>query len=331
MPTVQLGVYRLKGPTVLKACQTAFSPSPSSSSSLLYSGLDTASIYGNEGQVGQVVKSVLHGNNNSKITREDLFIQTKLWRSHQGTDPKTKKSRVPGALNKSLRALGLTYVDLWLLHWPGPGRYLNSPPVRVRKPGEAIIPIEGNEKKMVPEDWSPAMRLETWSAMCKEMAAGRARAVGVCNMTERQLRELIAFAEKEGIAKPAVVQNECHPLLPATNVRQLCNDHGIVFQAFASLGSESLALVNHEVVKSVAKNVDKTPAQVLLRWAVQKGCSVLPRSSNPSRIIENAPENIEGWTLPDDEMERLDALEDKAAKGQTTMASWFREYDPEVY
>jgi hypothetical protein len=172
-----------------------------------YAGVDTASVYANESEVGKSL---------SCRTRDELFVQTKLWRSHQGSQEAVSK-----ALTNSLRQLNQEYVDLWLMHWPGPGRHLHLPPVRKAKPvwtsGEREE-IGKNGETQCPAEWTPAMRLETWAHMANETKGDGARAcaIGVCNFSARQLRELIAFCDAEKLPLPAVVQvrsaRPCAPL-----------------------------------------------------------------------------------------------------------------------
>jgi len=317
MPTVQLGTYRMKGEVCKAACRAALlGPNPS------YTGLDTASIYGNEATIAPCLAAAPSG-------RDSLFVQTKLWRAHQGS-----AKAVHRALQQSLRNLGLAYVDLWLLHWPGPGRHLHRPPVRKAQPvwrSPHREPIKGNDEVRVPADWTPTMRHQTWRHMASHTGphAG-ARAIGVCNFSARQLEDLIVMCDAEGLPLPAVVQNECHPMLPATAVRAVCERRGIVFQAYASLGSGVLDLSAELAVRTVASAHGKTAAQVLLRWALQHGCAVVPKSRNPARQQENA--DVWGFELNASEMGHLDALSVQPPGNQmNTMVGWLREYDPDRY
>ena len=156
-----------------------------------------------------------------------------------------------------------------------------------------------------------------------------ARAVGVCNFSPRQLKELLDYCDAEHLGIPAVVQNECHPYLPAEEVRKICASRGIVFQAYASLGSGVIDYASEPAVVAIAEaHKGKTPAQVLLRWAIQKGAVVVPKSSNPGRQRENV--DVFDFKLTDEEMISLDALS-KQRKGQNTMVGWQREHDPNYY
>jgi len=310
IPIIQFGTYKMKGPESKVATLAALKNG--------YKGLDTASVYDNEKEVGEAIVE-------SGVPRENLFIQTKLWRSFTGRG-KNGKPKCDTELNKSLRKLGTKYIDCWLMHWPGPGRHLNYPPVR-QGMDRPKVKIEGNATKMVPEDWTPAMRLDTFKEMSKHIGSS-VRSVGVCNFSVRQLQELLEFCKANNIPKPAVVQNECHPLLIASDVRNFCAKEGIVFQAYASLGAGSLGLLDNTAVKQVAHSHMVTPAQVLLRWGLQLGCALLPKSCNPERQKKNL--DIWRFKLSEEEMTKISSC-DKSVPGQNTMAGWLREHDPDFY
>jgi len=311
MPKVQFGTYKMKGEDCYEGVFSAIK--------MGYKGLDTASVYDNEEEVGKALKDV-------GISRNEVFVQTKLWRSFVGRNPKNGKPKCDAELRKSLRKLGLEYVDMWLMHWPGPGRHLNYPPVKQGMARPKVV-MDKNKDKMVPLDWSPSMRVSTWSDMVANVGpkgSGKpVRAAGVCNFSERQLQDLLTFCEDNKLQKPSVVQNECHPFLQAKGVRSLCEKEGIIFQAYASLGAGSLGLCQDPVVKEVSSNADMSPGQVLLRWAVQNGCAVLPKSSQEKRRKENM--DVLDWKLEKEDMEKLNSME-KAVAGQNTMAGWLRRH-----
>ena len=150
----------------------------------------------------------------------------------------------------------------------------------------------------------------------------------MCNFSARQLQELLDYCEEESLPLPSVVQNECHPLLQGTEVRELCKSYGIVFQAYASLGAGSLGLLEHSAIAKIATKHIVTPSQVLLRWAYQQGCAVVPKSVNPDRQRCNI--DIFNFELSEEDMEELNSLE-TAEKGQNTMVGWLREHDPDFY
>jgi len=176
------------------------------------------------------------------------------------------------------------------------------------------------------------MRLETWRAMAAQVGDAESdkpvRSLGVCNFSVRQLEELVMFCDQNMLARPAVVQNECHPLLPALPVRAFCAKEGIVFQAYASLGAGSLGLIDDGTVQMLAKKHGVQPGQVLLKWALQKGCAVLPKSVKPERQRTNL--QLHDWSLDDVDIKLLDEHEDRKPDCNT-LAGWLREHDPDHY
>ncbi|XP_030018797.1 uncharacterized protein LOC115439038 [Sphaeramia orbicularis] len=232
-----------------------------------YRAFDSAAVYGNEADLGQALKKLLpkYG-----LTRADVFITSKLGPKDQGV------KAMDGALH-SLSQLDLDYIDLYLIHWPG---------------------TQGQD---VADQRNPGNRAQSWSALEELHAQGKLKAIGVSNYTPAHMRELIQNCN----VRPALLQVEFHPQLCQAELKALCKEFGICFQAYTSLGRGKL--VTDPVVIEVAKNCNRTPAQVLLRWAVQQGVSVLPKSVNPDRIKENAA--IFDFTLTDEDMDRLSALD----------------------
>lgn len=176
------------------------------------------------------------------------------------------------AFDASLRRLGLDYVDLYLIHWPVAGK-----------------------------------RLDSWRALERIKASGRARAIGVSNFLVPHLEELLAAANEP----PAVDQIEMHPFLQQRETRALCAKAAIVVEAYSPLTHGRK--IDDPVIAAVAARVGRSPAQVLLRWGIEKGVVVLPKSTNEGRIIENA--DVFGFTLDAAAMESLDALDEGLATG----------------
>lgn len=231
-----------------------------------YRAFDTAAVYGNEGHLGQVIRELLpkHG-----LVRSDVFLISKLGAEDHG--PRAKE----GCL-RSLDQLGYEYIDLYLVHWPG---------------------IEGLE----PTDPLHAKyRSQTWAILEQFYDCGKFKAIGVSNYTARHFLKLLESCR----VPPAVLQTECHPKLDQRQLRDICKEAGVHFQAYSSLGKG--ALLKDPGVKDVAESCGRTPAQVLLRWAIQQGISVLPRSSQPQSVQENS--RIFDFELNDKEMQRLCAL-----------------------
>uniref|UniRef100_A0A671TKX9 Zgc:101765 n=1 Tax=Sparus aurata TaxID=8175 RepID=A0A671TKX9_SPAAU len=232
-----------------------------------YRAFDSAAVYENEADLGRALKELLpkHG-----LTREDVFITSKLGSGDQG------ERAMQGALH-SLAQLDLGYIDLYLIHWPG------------------TRDLEVSDQR------NPGNRAQSWAALEELHAEGKLKAIGVSNYTPAHMRELLQSCR----VPPAVLQVEFHPWLCQTELRSVCEEYGVCFQAYSSLGQAEL--VTEPVVMEVAKTYERTPAQVLLRWAVQQGVPVLPKSSNPDRIKDNA--RIFDFTLSDTDMDRLSALD----------------------
>ncbi|HWK80590.1 MAG TPA: aldo/keto reductase [Thermomicrobiales bacterium] len=172
------------------------------------------------------------------------------------------------AFDRSLRQLGLDAIDLYLIHWPCPAR---------------------------------GLFVETWKAMEELLAAGKIRAIGVSNFRVQDLETLLAETE----VVPAVNQIELHPYLQQEELRAFHAEHGIVTEAWSPLGRG--AVLDDPVIARIAAAHGKSPAQVMIRWHLQLGNSVIPKSSTPARIAENA--DVFGFSLPDAEMAEIAALD----------------------
>lgn len=226
-----------------------------------YRVLDTAERYRTEREVGEGMREAFAG---GKIRREDVFLITKLWNTNH------RPERVRAAFEASLERLGVGYVDLYLMHTPFAFR-----------PGEEQDPRDAAGNVIYDEG---VTLLETWRAMEELVGDGRCRAIGLSDVGVEQTREVVEAAR----VRPAVVHVESHPYLPEWELLEYCKANGIVFQAFAALGHSSRPNVLEDpVVTGVAQRVGKTPAQVLLAWAIQRGTALLTTSKNPGRIRKN--------------------------------------------
>jgi diketogulonate reductase-like aldo/keto reductase len=252
IPRLGLGVFRAPSGQVTRAAVT-------SALEAGYRHVDTASVYGNEADVGEAIRR-------STVPRPEVFVTTKLWNRDQGFD------RALRAFDGSLSRLGLDYVDLYLVHWPVPG-----------------------------------LRLESWRALERLHAEGRARAIGVSNFMVPHLEEIAAGAA----VAPMVNQIEVHPFLQQREVRAWCATRGVVVEAYSPLTKGTR--LGHPVVAEMARRAGRTSAQVLLRWGLQHGLVVLPKSTTPGRILENAA--LFDFELDAGSMNRLDALEEGLATG----------------
>jgi diketogulonate reductase-like aldo/keto reductase len=223
--------------------------------------LDAAERYRNEAEVGAALTELFA---DETVRREDLFVTTKLWNNNH------RPERVRPALQASLNRLGLDAVDLYLVHTPfafQPGDDQDP-----RHPHGAVIYDDGVTLE------------ETWSAMEALVDEGLSRAIGLSDIDAARTLEIVDTAR----IKPAVVEVESHPYHPQWELHELCKTYGIVLLAFASLGHAlEPRLLDDALIVSIARRLEKTPAQVLLAWGIQRGTAVLTGSVTPSRISEN--------------------------------------------
>src|SRR5271169_325451 len=222
---------------------------------------DCAERYRNEREVGEALQAGLAAEG---IAREDIFVTTKLWNSNH------RPERVEPAFQASLERLRLNYLDLYLIHTPF-----------AFQPGDDQDPRDQNGNILYDHG---VTLLDTWRAMEGLMDHGRCRAIGLSDIT---LDELLPIYESARI-KPAVVQVESHPYLPETELLEFCKEKGIVFLAFAPLGHGMRpGPLEDPVISAIAARVGKTPAQVLLAWAVQRGKALLTTPRTAPRAREN--------------------------------------------
>lgn len=222
---------------------------------------DCAERYGNEREVGTALQAALAA---GAVAREDLFVTTKLWNSNH------RPARVAPAFQASLDRLRLDYLDLYLIHTPF-----------AFQPGDDQDPRDQNGQVLYDRD---VTLLDTWNAMESLVDHGQCRAIGLSDITLNELKRIYEAAR----IKPAVVQVEAHPYLPETELLEFCKKNGVVFLAFAPLGhGMKHGLLEDPVISAVAARVGKTPAQVLLAWAVQRGTAVLTTPRTPARAREN--------------------------------------------
>lgn len=234
--------------------------------------LDCSERYRNEKAVGEALQQVLDA---GRILREDVFVTTKLWNNNH------RPERVRPALIASMRRLRVDYVDCYLIHTPF-----------AFQPGEDQDPRDGDGKVIYDEGVTLA---QTWAAMEALVDEGLCRSIGLSDIGLEQLRQIVSIAR----IKPAVVQVESHPYLPEWELLEFCREHGIVLLAFAALGhSMDPRVIEDPVITAIAGRVGKSPAQVALAWAIQRGTALLTTSTSPVHINENF--DIE--TLPESAM-----------------------------
>jgi diketogulonate reductase-like aldo/keto reductase len=237
--------------------------------------LDCAERYRNEEAVGDAIQEAFKA---GTLQRDDLFVTTKLWNSNH------RPERVKPAFDASRRRLQLDYVDCYLIHTPF-----------AFQPGDEQDPRDEHGRVI----YDPGVTLvDTWHALERLVDDGHCKAIGLSDISLEKLREIVAAAR----IKPAVVQVESHPYLPEWDLFEFCREQGIVLQAFAALGhAMEPSIVNDPVITAIAQRVHKTPAQVALAWAVQRGTAFLTTSTKPQRIQEN----FDISTLPEDAIQEI--------------------------
>ena len=245
VPYLGLGVFKVEeGEETYNAVKWAIEAG--------YRYVDTAAVYGNEVSVGKAIKD-------SGIARKDIFVTTKLWNEDMRQNNQLK------AIDESLKKLGLDYVDLYLIHWPVKGKYV-----------------------------------ESWKKMEQIYKSGKARAVGISNFNIHHIKDILEVSD----LVPAVNQCECSPELTQVELADYCKQKGIQFQPWSPLGQGNT--LKDPKIAAIAKKYGKSPAQIILRWDLQRGFINIPKSSNKSRIVENS--KIFDFELKDADFKELFTL-----------------------
>ena len=234
------------------------------------------------------------------MTREELFVTTKLWNTYH------RPEHVKMACLKQLKDLNLEYIDLYLMHFPISMKFV---PFEEKYPPFWIYDEKEKYPKME-EDNVPI--IDTWKAMEALVDEGLVRNIGVCNFNTELLRDLINGAR----IPPSVLQVELHPQLTQKKLIRFCRMNRIQMTAFSSFGGQSYLelsmatkedlLFEQDVIQKLSAKHKKTPGQILLRWAIQQGLAIIPKTSKAERLQENM--DVFDWCLESEEMEAIDAL-----------------------
>jgi len=272
MPSLGLGTWQIPKPKTSTTVKTALQ--------IGYRLLDCACDYGNEKEVGHGLNEAIKS---GIVKREEVWVTSKLWNTYHA------RAYVRLACLKTLEDLGLTYLDLYLIHFPISLKYVD---IKSRYPPE----WDYDPAKPGPVFESISTR-ETWEAMEELVKEGLVKNIGISNFNCQHIMDLMSYAK----IPPAVLQVELHPYLQQPQLVEYCQRKEVFLPitAYSSFGGVSYIplnntlaqstppLLDHHVVKSIAQKHGKSPAQILLRWAIDKGVAVIPKSESPVRLKEN--------------------------------------------
>ena len=247
IPQIGLGVWQTPNGEAAQVVRVALETG--------YRHVDTAAIYDNEDGVGEGIRA-------AGVARDELFVTTKVWNADQGYDAALR------ALDASCKRLGLDHVDLYLIHWPSPGR---------------------------------GLYVDTWRALVKAREDGRVRSLGVSNFEAEHLERIIG---ETGVA-PALNQIELHPRFQQSALRAAHERLGVATESWSPLGQGKL--LSDPVLARIGEKHGRTPAQVVIRWHLDSGLVVIPKSVTPSRIVENF--DVFGFSLDAEDIAAIGGLD----------------------
>mmetsp|Transcript_14637 Transcript_14637/g.41587 ORF Transcript_14637/g.41587 Transcript_14637/m.41587 type:complete len:339 (+) Transcript_14637:152-1168(+) len=292
MPTVGLGCWKIGREVAADAAYAAIQNG--------YRCLDGACDYGNEKEIGEGLHRAMK---EGIVKREDVFVTSKLWNTYH------HKEHVRAACKKSLSDMNLDYFDLYLIHFPISLKFV---PFETRYPPEWFHDPTASNPRMI-ED--PVPLRETWEAMEALVDEGLVKRIGVSNMGTAMIRDLLSYAR----IRPSALQVEMHPYLPQQNLLRYCQEQGIAVTAYSNLGAGSYvelggatmeeSCLENDVVINIGKAHGRTPAQIVLRWAVQRGTAVIPKTTKAERLVQNA--SLFDFALTKEEMTAINHLDRK--------------------
>jgi len=285
---VGLGTWKISKDVCAKTVKTVLA--------MGYRLIDCACAYGNEKEVGEGLKQAI---SEGIVKREDVWVTSKLWNTYHA------REHVKMAFKRTLQDLGLDYLDLYLVHFPIALKFVD---METRYPPDWSDPNKKPEIVNVPTS-------ETWAAMEELVSEGLVKNIGISNFNCQHIMELMIYSK----IKPAVLQVELHPFLPQNQLVEYCQrkEVHLPITAYSSFGSisyieflglkDAVNLLEHDVVKAIANKHKRSTGQVLLRWAVQRGIAVIPKSTNEKRLRENI--SIFDFKLDSKDMDDLKSLD----------------------
>lgn len=290
MPTIGLGLWKIDNSQTAEMVFTAIKAG--------YRHLDAACDYGNEREAGEGIRKALDA---GLCTREELWVTSKLWNTYH------KKEHVRPAIERSLSDLGVDYLDLYLIHFPIPIEYVA---IDDRYPPGWIHDPDSEDPRMVAASVPIS---ETWDAMERLQSDGLARHIGISNFGCSLIRDLLSYAS----VRPSVLQVESHPYLVQEKLLRYCQQENIAYTAFSPLGAgsyvplgmaeQSDSVLEQELILGLAAKYNRTCAQIVLRWGVQRQTAVIPKTSKVDRLIENI--SVFDFELTNDEMQQISGLD----------------------
>lgn len=292
-PVLGLGTWKSKPGEVSQAVKYAIDAG--------YRHIDCAHVYQNEKEVGEgIATKVKEG----VVKREDIFITSKLWNTFH------RPELVVPALKTTLSDLGLKYLDLYLIHWP-----------QGYKEGKELFPQDANGKTL----YSDSTYTDIWKSMEQCVKDGLTKSIGVSNFNSQQIQKILDIAE----IKPVTNQVECHPYLTQAKLKKFCESKGIILTAYSPLGSPDRPwakpgdpqLLDEPKLKGLAEKYSKTPAQILIRYQVQRGNIVIPKSVTKSRIESNI--NIFDFELAKEDIDYINSFD---CNGRILHLDWVKDH-----